>query len=96
MVEEQSTFTSIDMTYVVSLSGDVGSAVAAERALECYGTRVKLWFSEMHHEDGDLYRFMQDTVRRWWQALALVSSRAPQSRRRQRPAPPVACVWKRW
>src|SRR5690348_1628299 len=65
MAEEQST--SADMTYIVSLSGGVGSAVAAERALERYGTRVKLWFSDVRHEDEDLYRFMTDTAKRWWQ-----------------------------
>jgi 3'-phosphoadenosine 5'-phosphosulfate sulfotransferase (PAPS reductase)/FAD synthetase len=32
-----------------------------------YGDRVKLWFSDVRHEDEDLYRFMQDTARRWWQ-----------------------------
>ena len=31
-----------------------------------YGTRVKLWFSDVRHEDEDLYRFMTDTARRWW------------------------------
>jgi 3'-phosphoadenosine 5'-phosphosulfate sulfotransferase (PAPS reductase)/FAD synthetase len=66
MVEEHPTGTA-DMTYVVSLSGGVGSAVAAERALSRYGTRVKLWFSDVRHEDEDLYRFMTDTARRWWQ-----------------------------
>jgi hypothetical protein len=55
------------MTYIVSLSGGVGSAMAAERALQRYGDRVKLWFSDVRHEDEDLYRFMQDTARRWWQ-----------------------------
>src|SRR5438445_13858555 len=66
MVEEHST-DHTDMTYVVSLSGGVGSAVAAERALERYGTQVKLWFSDVRHEDEDLYRFMQATTKRWWQ-----------------------------
>jgi hypothetical protein len=66
MVEEYPTGTA-DMTYVVSLSGGVGSAVAAERALQRYGTRAKLWFSDVRHEDEDLYRFMTDTARRWWQ-----------------------------
>ena len=63
MVEEHPTTTSADMTYVVSLSGGVGSAVAAERALQRYGDRVKLWFSDVRHEDKDLYRFMQDTAK---------------------------------
>jgi hypothetical protein len=54
------------MTSIVSLSGGVGSAMAAERALERYGNRVKLWFSDVRHEDEDLYRFMQDTAKRWW------------------------------
>jgi hypothetical protein len=52
------------MTSIVSLSGGVGSALAAERALQRYGNRVKLWFSDVRHEDEDLYRFMQDTARR--------------------------------
>jgi hypothetical protein len=32
-----------------------------------YGTRVRLWFSDVRHEDEDMYRFMQDTAKRWWQ-----------------------------
>jgi 3'-phosphoadenosine 5'-phosphosulfate sulfotransferase (PAPS reductase)/FAD synthetase len=32
-----------------------------------YGDRVKLWLSDVRHEDEDLYRFMQDTAKRWWQ-----------------------------
>ncbi len=64
MAEEHSTDS---MTYIVSLSGGTGSAMAAERALQRYGTRVRLWFSDVRHEDEDLYRFMQDTAKRWWQ-----------------------------
>jgi hypothetical protein len=56
-----------NMTSIVSLSGGTGSAMAAERALQRYGNRVRLWFSDVRHEDEDLYRFMQDTARRWWQ-----------------------------
>jgi hypothetical protein len=32
-----------------------------------YGDGMKLWFSDVRHEDEDLYRFMQDTAKRWWQ-----------------------------
>jgi hypothetical protein len=70
MAEEYSTDAMIDqddMTYVVSLSGGTGSAMAAESALQRYGgSRVKLWFSDVRHEDEDLYRFMTGTARRWW------------------------------
>ena len=48
MAEEDSTN---PMTSIVSLSGGVGSAVAAERTLQRYGDRVKLWFSDVRHED---------------------------------------------
>jgi hypothetical protein len=64
MAEEHSTD---HMTSIVSLSGGVGSALAAERSLQGYGNRVRLWFSDVRHEDEDLYRFMQDTAKRWWQ-----------------------------
>jgi hypothetical protein len=30
-----------------------------------YGDRVRFWFSDVRHEDEDLYRFMQDTAKRW-------------------------------
>jgi adenylyl- and sulfurtransferase ThiI len=70
MVEEHPT-AEADMTYVVSLSGGLGSAVAAERALERYGDRVKLWFIDVRHEDEDLYRFMQDIAKRWWQVYGV-------------------------
>ncbi len=36
-----------------------------------YGDRVKLWFSDVCHEDEDLYRFMQDTAKRWWQVYGV-------------------------
>ena len=70
MVEELSTDTTTsdpNMTYVVSLSGGTGSAMAAELALQRYGQQVRLWFSDVRHEDEDLYRFMQESTRRWWQ-----------------------------
>src|SRR5437016_4358746 len=69
MAEEYSTDAPTDpnMTYIVSLSGGTGSAMAAERALQRYGKQVRLWFSDVRHEDEDLYRFMQDTAKRWWQ-----------------------------
>lgn len=54
------------MKYVVSLSGGVASAVAADRAIQRYGKEnVILWFANTKWEDADLYRFMQDCLARW-------------------------------
>lgn len=54
------------MHYVMSLSGGVASAVAADRAIERYGRdAVTLRFADTSWEDEDLYRFLDDLVRRW-------------------------------
>lgn len=54
------------MRYIVSLSGGVASAVAAERAIERYGrAAVTLWFADVLWEDEDNYRFMADCMQRW-------------------------------
>lgn len=52
-------------TYIVSLSGGMGSALAAERALQRYGQQVMLWFADVRFEDDDLYRFLDDCAKRW-------------------------------
>ena len=55
-----------EMKYVVSLSGGVASAVAADRAIQRYGKdNVILWFADTRFEDEDLYRFMGDCLARW-------------------------------
>lgn len=54
------------MPYVVSLSGGVASAVAADRAIERYGRdAVRLRFADTSWEDEDLYRFLDDLMLRW-------------------------------
>lgn len=54
------------MQYVVSLSGGIASAVAADRAITRYGRdAVTLWFADTRWEDEDLYRFMADCMARW-------------------------------
>jgi hypothetical protein len=51
---------------VVSLSGGLSSAVAAERVLRRYGREaVALWFADTAREDEDLYRFVEDLEGRW-------------------------------
>lgn len=52
--------------YVVSLSGGMASAVAADRAITRYGRgAVTLWFADTQWEDADLYRFLDDCLARW-------------------------------
>jgi hypothetical protein len=54
------------MRYIVSLSGGISSAVAADRAIQRYGRRkVTLWFADTLAEDEDLYRFIEDCMHRW-------------------------------
>jgi hypothetical protein len=54
------------MRYIVSLSGGVSSAVAAERVINRYGREaVTLWFADTNWEDPDLHRFMADCQARW-------------------------------
>jgi len=55
-----------EMKYIMSLSGGVASAVAAERAIKRYGREnVTLWFADTKWEDEDLYRFLDDLMKRW-------------------------------
>lgn len=54
------------MHYVVSISGGVASAVAADRAIERYGREnVTLWAADTSWEDDDLWRFLHDCEARW-------------------------------
>lgn len=54
------------MNYVMSLSGGVASAVAADRAIQRYGRDVvRLRFADTSWEDEDLYRFLGDLQIRW-------------------------------
>lgn len=60
------------MHYVVSLSGGVASAVAADRAIERYGREhVTLWIADTSWEDEDLWRFVGDCMIRWGGDLTL-------------------------
>jgi hypothetical protein len=52
--------------YAVSLSGGLGSAIAGERAVQCYGRQqVFFWFADVQKEDPELYRFLGDLMARW-------------------------------
>ena len=54
------------MRHIVSLSGGVSSAVAADRVINRYGRDVvTLWFADTLWEDEDLYRFLDDCMARW-------------------------------
>lgn len=54
------------MRHVISLSGGLSSAVAAERVIERYGkASVALWFADTLFEDEDLHRFMAQCIGRW-------------------------------
>jgi len=54
------------MMHIVSLSGGVSSAVAADRVINRYGRdSVTLWFADTSWEDDDLYRFVDDCMQRW-------------------------------
>lgn len=54
------------MRHIVSLSGGVSSAVAADRVINRYGRQqVTLWFADTSWEDDDLYRFLDDCMARW-------------------------------
>lgn len=54
------------MKYLVSLSGGLASAVAADRAIQRYGREnVTLWFANTNWEDEDLHRFLDDLEARW-------------------------------
>lgn len=52
--------------HIVSLSGGLGSAFAAERAIQKYGREnIILYFADVKVEDPDLYRFLHDLMKRW-------------------------------
>lgn len=67
------------MKYVVSLSGGVASAVAADRTIQRYGKDdVILWFADTRWEDEDLHRFMDDCLVRWQMPMTTyVDGRTP-------------------
>lgn len=61
------------MRYIVSLSGGVSSAVAADRAIERYGAdRVTLRFEDTLWEDEDLYRFLADLLYKRWRGVRFI------------------------
>jgi len=54
------------MNHIISISGGLGSAVAADRVIERYGRdSTTLWFADTLWEDADLYRFLDDCMARW-------------------------------
>lgn len=54
------------MHHIVSLSGGISSALAADRVINRYGrVNVTLWFADTSWEDEDLYRFVDDCMARW-------------------------------
>lgn len=60
------------MHYIVSLSGGVASAVAADRAIQRYGREnVTLWMADTNFEDEDLWRFVYACLDRWAGALVI-------------------------
>lgn len=61
------------MRYIISLSGGVSSAVAADRAIERYGAdRVTLRFEDTLWEDEDLYRFLADLLYKRWRGVRFI------------------------
>jgi len=61
------------MNYVMSLSGGVASAVAADRAIQRFGRdAVTLRFADTSWEDEDLYRFLDDLMSRWGGELQVI------------------------
>lgn len=60
------------MNYIVSLSGGVASAVAADRAITRYGReQVTLWIADTNWEDEDLWRFVYACLDRWGGGLVV-------------------------
>lgn len=60
------------MHYIVSLSGGVASAVAADRTIERYGREsVTLWMADTNWEDEDLWRFVYECLDRWCGELVI-------------------------
>jgi hypothetical protein len=59
------------MHHIVSLSGGISSALAADRVINRYGRdNVTLWFADTSWEDADLHRFLADCMARWGGELA--------------------------
>lgn len=68
LTPENNTMTALFLTgkVVVSLSGGVGSAIAAEIIIRQLGREnVILWFADVLGEDPDLYRYLHDLMKRW-------------------------------
>lgn len=60
------------MHYISSLSGGVASAVSTDRAIQRYGRKnVTLWFADTLWEDEDLYRFLDDCLKKWGGELSI-------------------------
>jgi hypothetical protein len=56
----------VDVKHIVSLSGGMSSAIAADRVLDRYGhDATTLWFADTAWEDLDLHRFLFDLQQRW-------------------------------
>ena len=56
--------------HIVSLSGGVASAIAADRVLQKYGNgQTELFFTDTSWEDPDLYRFLNDLEEFWRQPI---------------------------
>jgi len=52
--------------HIVSISGGMASAVAADIVINKYGLHnVTLWFADSRWEDDDTYRFLDDCLQRW-------------------------------
>lgn len=61
------------MHYVMSLSGGIASAVAADRAIQRHGRdAVTIRFADTSWEDEDLYRFLDDLMVRWGGELHVI------------------------
>jgi len=52
------------MNHIISISGGVASAVAANRVLNKHPQAIS-WFADTGFEDGDLYRFLDDLESYW-------------------------------
>lgn len=60
------------MQYVMSLSGGIVSAVAADVAIRRYGKdNVRLWFADTSWEDDDLYRFIDECLDYWGKGIVI-------------------------
>lgn len=60
--------------HIVSISGGMASAIAADRVIERFGKdRVTLWFADTNWEDEDLFRFQRECLERWGMPLTRYS-----------------------